>query len=179
MTKLQILAWKSTGYVQDTLIPPQSAVLTLTVKRSQYSELQILKVQGYVLMLNGRSRNQTNKSGPLSCSRDGPQDMKPILCVLCVTHFCHGGHMQCLSLEQILQSKIPNCVRCLTLMQAVCVAIHLKTYYIKGKFDGRPTRSSLASWELELVMCEKHIFLLEVCTSESVHILSQKSVSWL
>lgn len=55
---------------------------------------------------------------------------------------------------QILQSK-SNCnMICLTLMQALCVWQHTSkdTWSVKGKFDSRPARSSLASGELQLII---------------------------
>lgn len=155
MTKLQSFVWRSTGYVQSAPANPSAAC-----PFNSYSEQ------------NPRS----------SCRRKGPKSIRvypdsqlykqklettnrvhrvvpgmghytPNQCwslgLLCVTRFFVSVHMQ------ILQNKSFNCNKIrLTLMPPLRLRQYTSkdTWTVKGKFEGRPTRSSLASGELQLLI---------------------------
>lgn len=155
MTKLPSFVWKSTGYIQSVPANPFTAC-----HFNSYSEQNPMSFH---------SRRDLESIMAYSDSQLYKQKLKIINCVHWVvqrwamTHKTNTDpweyvvYLVFVSVHmQILQNKSFNCnTICLTLIPALCLQQYASkhTWTVKGKFDGRPARSSLASGELQMIIC--------------------------
>lgn len=131
---------------QCLLTPPQPAILNLTSKqnpRSSYRRNVSKGIRVYSVLQTG---TENNKLGPLSCSTDGPWHRKPTL--ILVSTLCNSF----LSVSTCKYWRLIHLQYDLFDLKASIVCTVKDTWSVKGKFDGRSSRSSLALGELQLII---------------------------